>query len=57
MKGIQNLRVDYSGHLINMDKMKNNPIEEFKIWFEKILASPSNPSDTKFWEPKNLQIF
>ena len=34
MKGIQNLRVDYSGHLINMDKMKNNPIEEFKIWFE-----------------------
>ena len=34
MKGIQNLRVDYSGHLINMDKMKNNPIEEFKLWFE-----------------------
>ena len=34
MKGIQNLRVDYSGHLINMDKIKNNPIEEFKLWFE-----------------------
>ena len=34
MKRIQNLRVDYSGHLINMDKMKNNPIEEFKLWFE-----------------------
>ena len=34
MKGIQNLRVDYSGHLINMDTMKNNPIEEFKLWFE-----------------------
>ena len=34
MKGIQNLRVDYSGHLINMDKMKNNPIEEFKLWSE-----------------------
>ena len=34
MKGIQNLRVDYSGHLINMEKMKNNPIEEFKLWFE-----------------------
>ena len=34
MKGIQNLRVDYSGHLIKIDKMKNNPIEEFKLWFE-----------------------
>ena len=34
MKRIQNLRVDYSGHLINMEKMKNNPIEEFKLWFE-----------------------
>ena len=35
MKEIKNLRVDYSGDLINIKKLKNNPIKEFEIWFKK----------------------
>ena len=35
MKKIKNLRVDYSGDLINIKKLKNNPIKQFKIWFKK----------------------
>ena len=35
MKEIKNLRVDYSGDLINIKKLKNNPIKQFKIWFKK----------------------
>lgn len=34
MKGIQNLRVDYSGKKININTINNNPINEFKIWFK-----------------------
>ena len=34
MKGIQNLRVDYSGKKINIHTINNNPINEFKIWFK-----------------------
>ena len=30
MKGIQNLRVDYSGKKINIHTINNNPINEFK---------------------------
>lgn len=35
MKEIKNLRVDYSGDLINIKKLKNNPIKQFEIWFKK----------------------
>ena len=35
MKKIKNLRVDYSGDLINKKKLKNNPIKQFEIWFKK----------------------
>ena len=35
MKEIKNLRVDYSGDLIDIKKLKNNPIKQFKIWFKK----------------------
>ena len=35
MKKIKNLRVDYSGDLINIKKLKNNPIKQFEIWFKK----------------------
>ena len=35
MKEIKNLRVDYSGDLIDIKKLNNNPIKEFEIWFKK----------------------
>ena len=35
MKEIKNLRVDYSGDLIDIKKLKNNPIKQFAIWFKK----------------------
>ena len=39
MKKIKDLRVDYSGNNINHKKFKNNPIEQFKSWFEKAQKS------------------
>ena len=35
MKEIKNLRVDYSGNLIDIKKLKSNPIKQFEIWFKK----------------------
>ena len=35
MKKIKNLRVDYSGDLIDIKKLKSNPIKQFTIWFKK----------------------
>jgi len=35
MKKIKNLRVDYSGNLIDIKKLKSNPIKQFEIWFKK----------------------
>ena len=35
MKKIKNLRVDYSGDLIDIKKLKSNPIKQFSIWFKK----------------------
>ncbi len=35
MKKIKNLRVDYSGDLIDIKNLKSNPIKEFSIWFKK----------------------
>lgn len=34
MKGIQNLRVDYSGEIVDLKNFDNDPINEFKSWFE-----------------------
>ena len=34
MKGIQNLRVDYSGEVVDLKNFESNPIKEFKNWFE-----------------------
>jgi len=35
MKKIKNLRVDYSGDLIDIKNLKSNPIKQFSIWFKK----------------------
>ena len=35
MKRIQNLRVDYSGKILDLDNIKKNPIDEFKKWFKE----------------------
>ena len=35
MKEIKNLRVDYSRDLIDIKKLKSNPIKQFEIWFKK----------------------
>ena len=35
MKELKNLRVDYSGDLIDIKKLNNNPIKQFEIWFKK----------------------
>lgn len=35
MKKIKNLRVDYSGDLIDIKKLKSNPIKQFVSWFKK----------------------
>jgi len=35
MKKIKNLRVDYSGDLIDIKKLKSNPIKQYSIWFKK----------------------
>ena len=35
MKEIKNLRVDYSGDLIDIKKLNSNPIKQFEIWFKK----------------------
>jgi len=34
MKGIQNLRVDYSGEIVDLKSFNKDPINEFKSWFE-----------------------
>ena len=34
MKGIQNLRVDYSGDVSDLKDFNKNPIKEFENWFE-----------------------
>ena len=34
MKGIQNLRVDYSGEIVDLKNFNKDPIIEFKSWFE-----------------------
>ena len=34
MKGIQNLRVDYSGEIVDLKNFDKAPINEFKSWFE-----------------------
>ena len=34
MKKIQNLRVDYSGEILNVEDMESKPINEFKKWFD-----------------------
>ena len=34
MKGIQNLRVDYSGEIVDLKNFNNDPIIEFKNWFK-----------------------
>ena len=34
MKGIQNLRVDYSGEIVDLKNFDSDPIKEFKSWFE-----------------------
>tara|TARA_B000000441_G_C21664608_1_gene303385 strand:- start:50 stop:685 length:636 start_codon:yes stop_codon:yes gene_type:complete len=34
MKGIQNLRVDYSGDVLDLKDFNKNPIKEFENWFE-----------------------
>ena len=35
MKRIQNLRVDYSGKILDLDNINKNPIDEFKKWFKR----------------------
>ena len=35
MKRIQNLRVDYSGKILDLDNINKNPIDEFKKWFKE----------------------
>ena len=34
MKRIQNLRVDYSGEIVDLKNFDSNPINEFRSWFE-----------------------
>ena len=34
MKGIQNLRVDYSGEVVDLNNFDSDPIKEFKNWFK-----------------------
>ena len=34
MKGIQNLRVDYSGEIVDLKNFDSDPIKEFKSWFQ-----------------------
>ena len=34
MKGIQNLRVDYSGEIVDLKNFDSDPINEFRNWFE-----------------------
>ena len=34
MKRIQNLRVDYSGEIVDLKNFDSDPINEFKSWFE-----------------------
>ena len=34
MKKIQNLRVDYSGEILNVENIESKPINEFKKWFD-----------------------
>ena len=34
MKGIQNLRVDYSGDILDLKDFNKNPIKQFENWFE-----------------------
>jgi len=49
MKGIQNLRVDYSGKKINIHTINNNPINEFKIWFK-------NAQENNILEPNAMTL-
>jgi len=36
MKEIQNLRVDYSGKILDIKKLDKNPINQFKVWFNEL---------------------
>ena len=49
MKGIQNLRVEYSGKKIHLDTIKNNPLEEFKKWFD-------NAQENNILEPNAMTL-
>lgn len=49
MKGIQNLRVDYSGKKLNIHTINNNPINEFKKWFK-------NAQENNILEPNAMTL-
>ena len=49
MKGIQNLRVEYSGNKINLNKINKNPINEFKNWF-------NNAQENNILEPNAMTL-
>ncbi len=36
MKEIQNLRVDYSGKILDIKKLDKNPINQFEAWFNEL---------------------
>jgi len=36
MKEIQNLRVDYSGKMLDIKKLDKNPINQFEVWFNEL---------------------
>ena len=36
MKEIQNLRVDYSGKILDIKKLDKNPINQFEVWFNEL---------------------
>jgi len=36
MKEIQNLRVDYSGKILDIKKLNKNPINQFEVWFNEL---------------------
>ena len=36
MKEIQNLRVDYSGKILDIKKLDKNPLNQFEVWFNEL---------------------
>ena len=36
MKEIQNLRVDYSGEILDIKELNKNPLNQFKVWFNEL---------------------